>query len=163
MPQLLMEELILKILKKVLDPDLFLENRNNNKILHTCFLIFCYWVLSTTKSNLRRLLKVYMLGDLQSEGREYSKQSEDLCQWPRIPAALFCGCSIFNVVHCICFINHLIRLRNLLSQKFAIFSLRGRSIQNNLKICASGCVSQLRCFATVQYLTQYITPVSQNH
>ena len=42
MPQLLMEELILKILKKVLDPDLFLENRNNNKILHTCFLIFCF-------------------------------------------------------------------------------------------------------------------------
>ena len=79
MPQLLMEELILKILKKVLDPDLFLENRNNNKILHTCFLIFCYWVLSTNKSTLRRLLKVYMLGDLQSEGREYSKQSEDLC------------------------------------------------------------------------------------
>ena len=71
MLQLLMEELILKILKKVLDPGLFLENRNNNKILHTCVLIFCYWVLSTTKSNL--------MSYLQSEGREYLKQSEDLC------------------------------------------------------------------------------------
>ena len=42
-------------------------------------MFFNVLLLSTTKSNLRRLLKVYMLGDLQSEGQEYSKQSEDLC------------------------------------------------------------------------------------